>query len=277
MTLADAAAEYLSNGWAIIALSGKAPNGKLHPQGLHNAMEGVPETPEDYSLIDTHFLDPETTGIGLVLPEHVVVVDIDGEDGAAAWKEMVGDLFVPENAVAKTGKGLHLWYTTVLPINKVSFGPHLDLKGLGGYVAVPPSQHPSGATYEWIVPLGKFGDPMYGIPDAVTARIAERAALEAEVKSERPAVVRDLDLAVLPKVYRLAPPTIGSGILEKVAESKPGNRNAALYWAACCAYEDGVALKAALPALVEAAHEAGLDAREARQTIRSAYRGMSRG
>lgn len=276
MTLADAAAEYLSNGWDIIALNGKRPNGKLHPQGLNQPMKGVPETPEDYSLIDTYFNDPETTGIAVVLPGNVVVVDIDGPDGAQAWAEMVGEgEMFPLTPRAKTGKGIHMWFWTAVPINKVSFGPHLDLKGLGGYVAVPPSVHPdTHKTYEWIIPLEGGMDI---VPGAIMARIAEREALEAEVKSERPASTREFDFAALPKVYRLLPPTVGSGILEKVAESKPGNRNAALYWAACCAYEDGVALSDALPSLIEAAKRAGLDSREARQTVRSAYRGMRRG
>lgn len=265
MTLADAAAEYLKAGWSIIALSGKQPNTRLHPQGLNNAMTGVPETPEDYSLIDTHFNDPETTGIGIVLPENVVVVDIDGEDGAAAWHELVGEAeFVPNTPVARTGHGLHIWYWAPYPINKVAFGPHLDLKGFGGYVAVPPSKHPDGAIYEWLDPLTPQMDLL---PGGVTRELERRARI---VASMEPLVaaggwytpVLDADTKTI--VHRHP-----EGVLRSVHEAEVGNRNSALFWAACTAAAAGVPMKDVMKVLQDAST---LPRTESKTAIQSAYR-----
>jgi hypothetical protein len=50
-------------------------------------------------------------------------------------------------------RGLHLYFRHPggeLP-TRIGLGSGLDLKGDGGYVVAPPSKHPSGATYEWII------------------------------------------------------------------------------------------------------------------------------
>jgi hypothetical protein len=59
-----------------------------------------------------------------------------------------------------------------------------------------------------------------------------------------------------------------------VAEAKPGQRNDALYWAACRAAElDGADPAAVTGALLDAALTAGLTGHEARRTIASAMGG----
>ena len=52
---------------------------------------------------------------------------------------------------------------------------------------------------------------------------------------------------------------------------RPGNRNNALYWAACRAIESGAGASA-LAGLIDAAVGTGLSRREARRTVESAYR-----
>src|SRR5829696_5442263 len=50
-------------------------------------------------------------------------------------------------------RGLHLYFRHPggeLP-TRIGLGNGLDLKGDGGYVVAPPSKHPSGANYEWII------------------------------------------------------------------------------------------------------------------------------
>jgi hypothetical protein len=60
------------------------------------------------------------------------------------------------------------------------------------------------------------------------------------------------------------------GLVTHLQRQVEGNRNGALYWAACCAREDGFTLPEALSELAPAS---GLPVREAKRTIQSAFRG----
>jgi hypothetical protein len=161
MTLVEAAAEYLTAGLSVIALAGKQPAAWWHPHGLHSALSGKPDSDQDIELLNRIFsVDPSVTGIGIVIPDFLVVVDIDGEEGAAAWQrraESKGFNFIPDTPVASTGRGLHIYYMTTAQLSSGPLAPMLDLKALGGYVCAPPSVHPSGRVYEWLTPLVSGG------------------------------------------------------------------------------------------------------------------------
>lgn len=117
-------------------------------------MYGAPEGREDVALLVKVFEMSTTTGIGIVIPALTVVVDIDGENGAQAWRRIVGERdFIPTTPVARTARGLHIWFITAGQLHSITVEPGLDLKALGGYVAAPPSVHPSGARYQWLTPL----------------------------------------------------------------------------------------------------------------------------
>ncbi len=113
-------------------------------------------------------LDPETLSAwtklypgcnwGLVTghASGVFVLDIDGEEGAAAINELSrshgGDW--TNTLTAKTGRGEHLYFLwpAGAPIrnsaSKLALG--LDVRGEGGYVVVPPSIHECGQLYIWV-------------------------------------------------------------------------------------------------------------------------------
>ena len=152
-----AAAEYLNAGLSIIALSGKLPNTKWHPHGLNDPIFGILDSREDVAMLVRVFEeDSRTTGIGIVIPDHMVVVDIDGDEGAVGWMrcaEAKGFNFIPETPVAKTGRGMHIYYMTPIILPSAPIAEKLDRKGPGGYVVAPPSVHTSGVTYRWLVPL----------------------------------------------------------------------------------------------------------------------------
>lgn len=61
------------------------------------------------------------------------------------------------------------------------------------------------------------------------------------------------------------------GVIAFVARQREGNRNEALYWAACRLCEHGATVDVASAALLPAAMHAGLSEREARRTIASAF------
>jgi|SRR5580700_2872753 hypothetical protein len=108
---------------------------------------------------------------GLVcgLPSGVFVLDVDGEDGAAAIRSLCqryGDDWTNTLRV-ETGRGVHLYFdypsdkTIRNSASRIAEG--LDIRGEGGYVIVPPSTHPSGTSYSW----GELGehDPVTSAPD----------------------------------------------------------------------------------------------------------------
>lgn len=248
-----AAAEYINAGLSVIALDGKLPNTDIHPHGLREPISGTVEEPEDWATVIRVFRHPRTTGVGIVIQAPYVVVDVDGEEGAVQLRDMgVTDNDLLGTPIAKTSRGLHIWYRVEGEQRTTKLGAKLDLKGVGGYVAAPPSLHPSGVTYEWLVPwvIG-----VEDIPAPIATYLADTRA-EVEHRALR-ASNQQGSLDALTRHVRL---------LEE------GNRNNGLHWAANAARDDGFAFEQAAPALLEAAVKAGLDRGEAMTAIRSAYR-----
>ena len=77
----------------------------------------------------------------------VVVVDIDTQDKI--------ERPLPQTATSQTGRGgWHLFYKHPGRHVKTLAGilPHVDIRGDGGYVVMPPSLHENGNHYEWVFP-----------------------------------------------------------------------------------------------------------------------------
>lgn len=268
--LTEAAGDYLARGLAVIALTGKTPNVKLHKHGLHDALRGGPESDEDWAFIAGFMDHPDTTGVGIVIEAPYVVVDIDGEEGAIQWADLNGEPLISDRWVAKTGRGLHLWFATWRPSPTIKLGSKLDLKGVGGYVAAPPSKHPDGGTYEWLIPPGAEA-PMEA-PEQLARRIEDhlydlQASLEAKAVRAR---------AYGPKYVEgdtvfYAQPN-HDAVIEGMKSAVEGNRNNYLHWAAATLAEEG-ATDEEFETLEAAALAAGLERVEVTRTLRSARRG----
>ncbi len=52
---------------------------------------------------------------------------------------------------ARTRRGYHVY--AVLPGQRLTGAEEGELRAIGGYVVLPPSAHPEGGTYAWIIPL----------------------------------------------------------------------------------------------------------------------------
>ncbi len=88
--------------------------------------------------------------IGAVVPDGFVVVDVDVADLAAVFAADE----LPHTATSRTGRGRHLVYRTSTLIRpKVGVRAHVDLRGPGSYIVIPPSLHVSNVRYEWLVPI----------------------------------------------------------------------------------------------------------------------------
>lgn len=255
----NAARDYMAFGLAVIALSGKMPNAKHHPHGLHSAFTQADSLAED---VTRAFTDERTTGVGIVCNFPLIVVDIDGEEGAQAWKELAGDEFMPDSWVAKTGRGLHLYFASWQPTRTTKLGEKLDLKGQGGYVAAPPSLHPDGHRYEWIAhPFG----PLPEAPQELTEHLEWKAERRSAAVEGRAYFPRRREQFEDGKWWAL--PSF-DGLINTVREAPSGSRNEKLNWAAYNMAREGAGDEE-FAELLGAATDSGLTEREAMTTIRS--------
>lgn len=87
----------------------------------------------------------------------IVVLDVDaghgGYESLAELQARYGRL--PETPVSKTGSGgEHIIFAhpgIEIRNSAGKLGPGLDIRGDGGYIVAPPSLHPNGNRYEWVV------------------------------------------------------------------------------------------------------------------------------
>lgn len=194
--------------------------------------------------------------IGARPPQGLIVLDVDvRHQGASTLLALTHQHSpLPLTLTAITGGGgLHIWLNHT-GAHRGELCPGVDVKSHRGYLVVPPSRHHSGRRYAW----------------------ANQAPI-----ARAPHWVRDLlrptPLARTPIPARTA--TTGSsnaGLVRVVATATEGNRNRALYWAACRAYERHAGPDL-LRDLITAAVAAGLPEREARVTINSAARTVAGG
>ena len=185
------------------------------------------------------------------------VLDVDVRPDGTGWPafnrlKRAGLLAGASRLVRTPSGGGHLYFARTLQGCGSLKTAHLDLKGTGGYVLVPPSRV-GGRPYEVIderPPTGAVLDW-----PAVTALLRPPDPVQVWVGTRRPG-----NVAHLP------------GWL---AQQANGNRNRALYWAACRAAEAGN--HDVLSELADVAVHVGLDRAEALRTIASAARRITDG
>ncbi|GAB3769937.1 hypothetical protein FB382_001509 [Nocardioides ginsengisegetis] len=239
------------------------PGGKvpLTPSGFHDASSSEP-------VVDSWWQRTPDANIGLPTGtvSGVLVVDVDVHPGGSGFEafERAGSAGLASAwgwLVRTPSGGLHAYYPPSGHREQRSWhvpGAHVDFRGDGGYVVVPPSRIPidgRGATYTVIAVAQHQPRPIDG------------AGLRQFLEPPRP----------------LAPntslPRVGSRpdkLSAWVASRPEGARNHGLFWAACRMVESGHELGTTLAVLGDAARSSGLPQREAETTIRSAYRIASR-
>ncbi len=86
--------------------------------------------------------------VGIIVPEGVVVIDIDPRNGGDETAQALGLIEIETPTALTGGGGSHLWFKHdgYLP---PLLGPGVDVKGPGTLVVMPPSVHLSGKKYEW--------------------------------------------------------------------------------------------------------------------------------
>src|SRR3990172_5705138 len=153
--LTEAAAEYVGAGLHVLALTRKRPNGRFHEEwSYENSIHGTIQSDADIEGLEAVFGHASTTGVAILIPPAVLVADVDTEEAAALFLELAAGL--PDTPVGKTPNGLHVWYHVPAADGTVWLGGRtLLFKGMGGYVAAPPSRHfdedgKEDCVYTWI-------------------------------------------------------------------------------------------------------------------------------
>jgi hypothetical protein len=81
----------------------------------------------------------------------VFVVDVDGLDAEATLRRLEAEHgALPPTVEVITARGRHIyfkWPQEPVRNSAGKIGPHIDVRGDGGYVLSPPSIHPSGRPY----------------------------------------------------------------------------------------------------------------------------------
>jgi hypothetical protein len=161
-----------------------------------------------------------------------LVVDLDGAEAEAVWMRLEEFHSPAPTLASRTGRGRHLIYRWPegcdLGNSKDRLGPHIDTRGVGGYVCVPPSVHPNGRPYRWD-PTGAYvpQKPPRWLLDALSTPAAARAA-----------AVRRTTGGVC--VGGGVPPGLPRHLAAQAAEASGSDRSRQTYRLICSALEWGL-------------------------------------
>jgi hypothetical protein len=194
------------------------------------------------------------------------VLDVDVRADGSGWAAFrqaraAGLLKGWVRAVRTPSGGLHLHFPGTEQRNGNVRGQHLDFRGRGGYVLLPPSLIRTADYVGGYEVIATRTDP--GRPLDWAAIVAMLTPIPAAVPAPR-----------VPRPSGRPGSDHIPGLAAHVARQPEGNRDNALFWAACRAAEAGTP---DLTPLVGAAVSAGLPEAQARRTIRSAQDTIARG
>lgn len=193
--------------------------------------------------------------IGVPTGERFVVVDCDLQHVEALNWYARANLPLTRNHTTRSG-GRHLLFR---PDERVGCSAskiwkHIDTRGKGGYIIWWPA--------EGLDVL--HGNVLAEIPEWLIKRLAPR---------EPDPAPRQATITLKSAARKI------EGIVGAIATAKPGERNSLLYWGSCrlrdAAAQSIVSHDDAIGLAIEAGRQAGLSIIEARNTVKSAFRGQS--
>lgn len=256
-----AALAYVGRGWPVFPCepNGKAPIGRLVPNGLYNATTDIEHVRAWWTRYPF---------ANVAIPTGAAtfdVLDVDVEPTGSGYPafnrcKQAGLIPEPLAAVATPRGGMHVYVAGSAQSCGALRSHHLDFKATGGYVLAPGSEI-NGRPYSFAHQGSGGGMLNWGEVKQLLDPIEKTRSLANE------------------KTKSLATGTGVPGLAAWLSRQGEGNRNASLYWACCRALENG-ASEHDLDDLVRVAITLpGDDAfteREAIRTVRSALRTVRR-
>ena len=167
--LLEAALSYAELGWSVFPLKPKqkTPMIKWSP---------CQKKPLKKDELEKYWTQWPHANIGLATGEvsGVIVIDIDSSHGEAVYISEFGN--IPGTIRQKTGKkgAMQLFFRHPKDgyryKNTVRTLDDIDTRGDGGYVVLPPSIHPNGSQYTWVIDPTEMGlDDLMELPKNVKA------------------------------------------------------------------------------------------------------------
>jgi hypothetical protein len=261
----DAALAFAQAGIRVFpcAAGGKRP---LTPAGFHDASCDVDQVREWWARWPSANIGmPTGSTSGNTLGIDVVDIDVTTTDSGFAALERASAAGLVDGELARVrtpSGGMHVYFpaSTARPQRCWQAATaHIDFRGIGGYVVVPPS---TLATEN-----GRVSYRLYSL-SAAGSKPVDAVALR-NLIDPRPARA--------PSRPAAAPTPEPSRLAHWVSKLQEGERNRGLFWAACRLTEAGFAPAAVEAALASAAQTAGLLEREITATISSASRRATAG
>lgn len=254
-----AANTYRAEGWPVIPCYPSGPRAKAP----YNA-GGIRKATLDAEQVRKWWNQWPDALLGIAIPPGIVVLDLD-TPGALADLERLNGGPLPVTRTVRTGRGTHLYYRhDAAPESLSQGGPYwpngervfgVDVRvGGKGHLIAPPSIHPvAGKPYTWDNPACALAELPAPLADAIRLQIPR------------------------PLPVDTGTPGTCAGLLRTVANSSEGERNACLFWAACCmARRSKAGQSTDWEGLETAALNAGLTASETQRTITSALNTVGR-
>ncbi|HUT91382.1 MAG TPA: bifunctional DNA primase/polymerase [Thermoguttaceae bacterium] len=145
-SLLEIARAYQRHGWSIIPI--KAGTKRAACRSWKPYQQARPDDAKLKQWFST------TNGLGLAVicgevSGDLVCRDFDTMEGYERWKELHPDLAATLPTVA-TARGRHVYFRAAQ--RKIVTLKDGELRG-GGYCLLPPSRHPDGTEYRWLIPL----------------------------------------------------------------------------------------------------------------------------
>lgn len=177
--LLEAALSYAARGWRVFPChsmrKGKCSCGSLAcaSPGKHpRTRRGCLDASTDPKTIRAWWVECPDANVAIATGSSsggLVVVDIDPRhDGDTTWGEISGIYGVlpdtPEALTGGSGRHIYLESSEPVPSRTNAPGTGVDVRGDGGYVLAPPSNHASGTTYVWDVGRPEFTGPVAPVP-----------------------------------------------------------------------------------------------------------------
>jgi Bifunctional DNA primase/polymerase, N-terminal len=269
----ETALSSLERGWSVVPV-----NREKTPLGRWQEYQSRAMTPREAEVA---FSRSDATGVAVVLGSvsGVCCLDFDGRAGRRVLAR-VNKLLPDGAAKSLTGSGgLHVFmgHRAGLPFRHFHHRQFKDgeviersrageLRAEGGVVVLPPSLHPSGRTYRWLI------EPGSSLPEVPTE--LEAALFPPEPKPS---------LALLEGNLAIADNRLAAVLLERALDRARGEgRNATGFWLACQLRDNGFGKDEAGSVLLQYTDFVHQDPhpyhlKEALASLSSAYRRAARG